>query len=185
MIQRINTLRCQGCGRCIQNCPQKLFILEDKHVSIKEKEHCKSCGLCVSQCPWGAIALDDFDPYELSAKLTLSGNTPELLYLTCDLGNFSENIQGRVLQIPCLQAVGKFLLQEFLSIGFDGIAVNPCTNQKCEKYSKGMSTYIEQWQAYFSAQFLEPERIRVCKDFTEWLDFRRLVQELGPNPYRN
>lgn len=160
-------------------------MLGDKHASIREREHYIACRRCVSQCPWGTIALDDFGPSVLFAKLALLGETPEILYLTYHQEDNSENMQGRVLQIPCLQAIGKYSPQEILRIGFDGIAVNPCTDQKCVKYRKSIFICIEQWQAYFSAQFLEPQRIRFCKNSSEWLAFCKQIQQLGPNPYKN
>jgi predicted aldo/keto reductase-like oxidoreductase len=41
---------CQGCGRCVESCPQKALRLEGAVVKVREEE-CILCGYCGHACP--------------------------------------------------------------------------------------------------------------------------------------
>jgi len=40
---------CEGCGKCVSNCPQNALQLKDSRVSVIEKE-CTLCGYCGAYC---------------------------------------------------------------------------------------------------------------------------------------
>jgi predicted aldo/keto reductase-like oxidoreductase len=41
---------CQGCGACVEKCPQKALVLEDGQAVVR-KESCVLCGYCGRVCP--------------------------------------------------------------------------------------------------------------------------------------
>lgn len=50
--------KCVGCGRCVEVCPQGVFVLEDHLVWITDKDRCMECGACALNCDFGALAVD-------------------------------------------------------------------------------------------------------------------------------
>ncbi|HNX25125.1 MAG TPA: mercury methylation ferredoxin HgcB [Spirochaetota bacterium] len=61
-LKNITTLqvfpdKCTGCGRCMEVCPHAVFKLEDKKVTITDKDRCMECGACEKNCDFGAISV--------------------------------------------------------------------------------------------------------------------------------
>jgi ferredoxin len=66
---RIVAARCQKCGRCVDICPQGLFV-QQKPLSvprIPRQRACIDCGHCVSICPASAIQHVNF-PVEVPVQ---------------------------------------------------------------------------------------------------------------------
>ncbi len=53
MVQ-IDSSRCNGCGNCIDTCPQQAISLNHDGVVINQK-WCTQCLSCAEACPVGAI----------------------------------------------------------------------------------------------------------------------------------
>jgi len=53
-----NQEACIGCGRCVEVCPQQVFIAQDKKVSMVDRDACMECGACALNCPVKAISVD-------------------------------------------------------------------------------------------------------------------------------
>lgn len=49
--------RCIGCGRCLEVCPQQVFIMTTRQVTIVDRDACMECGACQKNCPTGAITV--------------------------------------------------------------------------------------------------------------------------------
>jgi NAD-dependent dihydropyrimidine dehydrogenase PreA subunit len=50
---------CTNCGKCIEQCPQKVFYkTTDSSINIHE-ERCLGCGHCISSCKEGALSLQN------------------------------------------------------------------------------------------------------------------------------
>lgn len=50
---------CNGCGFCVDNCPQSVFKLEDGKSHVVHGEDCLECHLCEVGCERGAITLEE------------------------------------------------------------------------------------------------------------------------------
>lgn len=50
--------KCIGCKRCIQVCPHRVFIMENRKAVLHKKNSCIECGACMMNCPTGAIEVD-------------------------------------------------------------------------------------------------------------------------------
>lgn len=48
---------CNGCRKCIQVCPQRVFGFVDKKAFIETKDACMECGACASNCESGALSV--------------------------------------------------------------------------------------------------------------------------------
>jgi len=48
------TVKCIGCGTCVQFCPEGCIKIENKKAVI-DYDYCKGCLICISECPVKAI----------------------------------------------------------------------------------------------------------------------------------
>jgi len=49
--------RCEGCGKCVENCPQKAIVIIKRGGISRDKGRCKVCAKCVEVCQSGATEL--------------------------------------------------------------------------------------------------------------------------------
>jgi len=49
----------EGCAVCVEACPVKIFVLENKNIGIdpENEEECTLCDICIERCPKNAIKL--------------------------------------------------------------------------------------------------------------------------------
>lgn len=62
-LENVSTLKldqstCIGCGRCMEVCPQQVFVPEGKKVMLADRDACMECGACALNCPVKAISVD-------------------------------------------------------------------------------------------------------------------------------
>jgi NAD-dependent dihydropyrimidine dehydrogenase PreA subunit len=69
MLQ-INQVKCNGCGYCVDICPQQAVTIHDGVAAINQKL-CAHCGACIEVCPVGAI----WEIMPVHAKLAKGGET--------------------------------------------------------------------------------------------------------------
>jgi len=51
---RIDSIKCTGCGYCVEVCPQQAITINND-VAVINQELCVDCGTCVAICPVNAI----------------------------------------------------------------------------------------------------------------------------------
>src|SRR5512140_1842192 len=49
--------KCAGCGRCVEVCPQGVFVMKDKRAALTDKDLCMECGACAKNCDFGALTV--------------------------------------------------------------------------------------------------------------------------------
>jgi NAD-dependent dihydropyrimidine dehydrogenase PreA subunit len=47
--------RCDGCGVCLDVCPQHVFELAAGKALLADRDACIECGACSRNCPRGAL----------------------------------------------------------------------------------------------------------------------------------
>jgi NAD-dependent dihydropyrimidine dehydrogenase PreA subunit len=52
----VDTKRCDGCGICVEACPQGAIRLADE-VAVIDSELCRETGACLEACPQSALLL--------------------------------------------------------------------------------------------------------------------------------
>jgi len=49
---------CIGCGRCVEVCPHKVFVVDSMKAVLADKDACMECGACARNCPVNAITVE-------------------------------------------------------------------------------------------------------------------------------
>jgi len=50
--------KCDGCGKCVEECPQKILKIVNKKVKVTDLEKCDLCKTCGDICPSKAISIN-------------------------------------------------------------------------------------------------------------------------------
>ena len=54
---KIDSERCDGCGKCVEDCPMDVFQIVDGKAQAVNEEDCMTCCLCETVCPKLAITI--------------------------------------------------------------------------------------------------------------------------------
>jgi len=49
--------KCTGCEMCTSVCPHGVLAVENRVVSIVDRDACMECGACASNCPTQALSV--------------------------------------------------------------------------------------------------------------------------------
>lgn len=55
---RFDHEKCVGCGRCTEVCPHRVFAMDGRKISLKDRDACMECGACVRNCPSNALSVN-------------------------------------------------------------------------------------------------------------------------------
>lgn len=64
---------CQGCGDCVDVCPQDCIEGKAKYIHMIDEFDCTKCGKCIEECPEGAIQKTNGKMPKLPDRLTKVG----------------------------------------------------------------------------------------------------------------
>ena len=51
VVARVDPANCNGCGRCVADCPYEAILLSDAKKATVSAERCAACGICAGACP--------------------------------------------------------------------------------------------------------------------------------------
>jgi len=54
---KIDLERCDGCGKCVEECPMDVFQMASNKAQAANEEDCMTCRLCETVCPQLAITI--------------------------------------------------------------------------------------------------------------------------------
>jgi len=57
-IVTINEEKCQGCGECVDICPNEVLGLENEKAVVVNDD-CAGCESCVETCPEDSITVEE------------------------------------------------------------------------------------------------------------------------------
>lgn len=60
-IIKIEESKCNGCGKCIPNCPEGAIQIIDNKARLISDLFCDGLGACLGRCPQGAITIEERD----------------------------------------------------------------------------------------------------------------------------
>ena len=55
---RIDVDKCDGCGACVEACPNEAITMRDDGKAEVNEEECIECESCVDECPNDAISME-------------------------------------------------------------------------------------------------------------------------------
>lgn len=68
---RVDPANCNGCGRCVADCPYQAILLSDAKKAVVAAERCAACGICAGACPSAT-------PFRSAATLVSGIDLPDL-----------------------------------------------------------------------------------------------------------
>lgn len=99
---KINYLDCNGCGECLQYCPNDAILLQNTVATI-DQERCDECMACIESCPQGAIIIENASHEEIKT-LVVSENSPE------EISTQPTRTITNTMPTPILPLIGSFLI---------------------------------------------------------------------------
>lgn len=207
----VNTLKCDVCKRCVEECPFKAYYFDDKGFPKPEISKCRSCGVCMGSCPLSAISLGDLSIEQLSEmidaldKSYLGNDEPIILSFLCkndayravdDAGikgiKYPPNLFS--IMVPCSGAVNGAIVSKAISTGIDGVLVAGCPDEECHYVHGSMlaKTRLADISDKLKEMYLGPERVRfieISRDDAEKFtrsveDYAKELRKIGRNPLR-
>jgi ferredoxin len=102
---RVDPAHCNGCGRCVADCPYEAIRLQDKAEVLAER--CAACGICAGACPSSTpfrsvrelvsgIELPDLRLQDLRGRLQQALPSEEIVF-TCERSSRGGGIRLRCL----------------------------------------------------------------------------------------
>lgn len=200
----VNLDNCNGCGRCVDDCPFSAISLQPRtdgsafdEEAIVSNDLCTSCGICVGSCPTSTpfrradrlvpgINLPDTDLHDLRAQTqaaidSLGGNA-RIIVFGCNHGPRIEKLRGpetAALKLPCIAMLPPSFIDYLVSRKqVDGIFLTGCAEGDCH-YRLG-----QQWEDQRLAGERDPylrarvPRERIGKFWAGITRNRRLSSEL-------
>lgn len=170
----INTLKCDKCKRCIEECPNKAINLDSNGYPAVDGNKCVKCGVCLGGCPLGVISLPNFRLEEINGMIeeaAKSKNEPSVLGFFCphayeeidviSAKGSSGMVNLNIIPVPCSGAVNMTLVNDALSAGIDGIIIAGCEHSQCQqrKGNEYAKKRIANQQETLEEMFLEKERL--------------------------
>lgn len=156
-VAQVSLLNCNGCGRCVADCPYGALSLEPRSdwqtyaaEAVVNADRCISCGLCVGSCPTATpfrsasvftagIELPQLPLATLREQLKkscapLAGDDRLVIFACEHAGTMSAELRrnSAVAQMPCIG----MLPPSFIDFIFarrlaDGVVIAGCTANGC------------------------------------------------------
>jgi Pyruvate/2-oxoacid:ferredoxin oxidoreductase delta subunit len=73
-IIQIDEKKCNGCGKCIPNCPEGALQVIDGKARLISDLFCDGLGACIGECPLGAIATVEREAEAYDEKTVMEQN---------------------------------------------------------------------------------------------------------------
>jgi len=59
MAPKVDMVKCEGCGSCIDVCPADVFEMQGDKAAAANPDNCLDCGACTEECPTQAVIMED------------------------------------------------------------------------------------------------------------------------------
>ena len=154
---RVDLANCNGCGRCVEDCPFNAVSLEPRsdaakftHEAVVRDDLCTSCGICVGACPTATpfrrtsdlvpgidlpeLGIQALRDKTVSATTDLTGNARVVIY-GCANGAKLAQLGGpdvAVIELPCVAMLPpSFIDFAITRYHADGVLLAGCSDGNC------------------------------------------------------
>ena len=150
MVAQVDPANCNGCGRCVADCPYQAVILSAKNKAMVFAERCAACGICAGACPSSTpfrsirelvsgIELPELTMHELRGELQAAlASRPEELVFSCQ----EAPLQGAIA-LRCLAMLPPAFVEYALRKGARRVRAIGC-ERECA-YRLGMTLCDERF----------------------------------------
>jgi ferredoxin len=100
-IIQIDEKKCNGCGKCIPNCPEGALQIIDGKARLISDLFCDGLGACVGECPLGAITTVEREAEAYDEKTVMEQNiiTKGANTIKAHLKHLKDHKENKLLQI--------------------------------------------------------------------------------------
>ncbi len=178
---RVDPANCNGCGRCVADCPYEAITLKEAKASVLA-ERCAACGICAGACPSSTpfrslatlrTGIDlpqrpvDGLREELERALASLRGTPKVVVFGCDCAADAGALRSHdtaALSLPCTAMLPPSFVEYALRSGAHGVLVAGCRDGDCA-YRLGNRWTEERMRAEREPHLrptVPPERVRIA-----------------------
>ena len=75
-IITIDEEKCDGCGLCVQGCPEGALQIIDEKARLVSEINCDGLGACIGECPQGAIVVETREAAPYDERSTIDNLLP-------------------------------------------------------------------------------------------------------------
>jgi ferredoxin len=129
---RVDPANCNGCGRCVADCPYEAIRLRDKAEVLAER--CAACGICAGACPSSTpfrsvrelvsgIELPDLGLQELRQRLQAALPAEEIVF-ACERSS-----RGGAIPLRCLAMLPPAFIEYALRNGARRVKALGCEGE--------------------------------------------------------
>jgi len=195
---------CDGCGRCVEICPEKAIGLSNGRASVNEIV-CNGCGACIPECPSDALDQQGLSEEQLTAQIRglLEGSEAEIrilafaeesiVYTAADLAGLarlSYPSSIRIVPLPSMSRLKMRHVLEAFAHGADGVMMleapekegpygraHVISEQRVEGYKYGIEDHgVDSLRVWYSRVFV-PDWRKLEKIFKT---YDTLIRDEGP-----
>lgn len=199
IVCEIDPEKCNGCQRCVQQCPFQAVELvqwQDRNVAQVITPACKGCGVCAGACPVGAVIAHGFTDAMLLAQIDAAlAESPreKILAFACNWCSYAgADFAGvsrlqyppsvRLIRTMCAGRVHPKLVEYALTQGAGLVLVSGCRLPSDCHYLSGnirAKARMEKLRTKLAAKGINPERLQMAwLSATEGRAFQQLMVAL-------
>ena len=150
----VNLENCNGCGRCIADCPYEAVTRRPDKRAVVLADRCAACGICAGACPSATpfrsvvelvsgIDLPDFTVHDLRRQLQAALETrPQNVVFRCE--HAAQTAAGGEISLRCLAMLPPSFVEYALRRGARRVQAVGCPEGAC-KWRLGMDLCAERF----------------------------------------
>lgn len=136
---QVSAANCNGCGRCVADCPYQAVLLSPLGIAEVVAERCAACGICAGACPSSTpfrstrelesgIDLPQMTVHGLRERLdsSLAGSPGEVRF-RCEHGV----PLARAIEVRCLAMLPPAFIEYALRRGASRVRIATCRDGEC------------------------------------------------------